>query len=280
MWGLFPYRLFMANADGSDRVALTDDNSYNAEGSFHPHGDRVLFTTTRWGNIDLAELNLRTKRIRRLTTEIGYNDGPFYSWDGRYIVYRAYHPYTNEEIKEFQDLLRQRLVRPSKLELWVMTADGKRKRCISQLGQANFAPFMKPGNRQVIFTSNHHDPRGREFDLFLMNLDGTGVQQITYTGDFDGFRCSRATASGWCGRPTALQKRAARRISISPTGWSRLPSPQPPLPQRGRRGTRADPFGVLKRQLQRWAEAPLPHSTSPLSHSVGEGGRAPTRLEC
>jgi len=177
----------MANADGSDRVALTDDDSYNAEGSFHPRGDRVLFTTTRWGNIDLAELNLRTKRIRRLTTEIGYNGGPFYSWDGRYIVYRAYHPKTNEEIKEFQDLLRQRLVRPSKLELWVMTADGKRKRCISQLGQANFAPFMKPGNRQVIFTSNHHDPRGREFDLFLMNLDGTGVQQITHTGDFDGF---------------------------------------------------------------------------------------------
>ena len=68
-----------------------------------------------------------------------------------------------------------------------MTADGRRKRRISQLGQANFAPFMKPGNRQIIFTSNYHDPRGREFDLFLINLDGTGVERITYTGDFDGF---------------------------------------------------------------------------------------------
>jgi TolB protein len=187
VWGLFPYRLYMANADGSERVALTDDDAYNAEGSFHPRGDRVLFTTTRWGNIDLAELNLRTKRIRRLTTEIGYNGGPFYSWDGRYIVYRAYHPKTDEEVKEFQDLLRKRLVRPSQLELWVMTADGKRKWQVSRLGGANFAPFMKPGNRQIIFSSNHHDPRGREFDLFLINLDGTGVQQITYTGDFDGF---------------------------------------------------------------------------------------------
>jgi TolB protein len=49
VWGLFPYRLYLANADGSERVALTDDDAYNAEGSFHPRGDRVLFTTTRWG---------------------------------------------------------------------------------------------------------------------------------------------------------------------------------------------------------------------------------------
>ncbi|OYT74942.1 MAG: hypothetical protein CFK49_05810 [Armatimonadetes bacterium JP3_11] len=125
--------------------------------------------------------------MKRLTTEIGYNGGPFYSWDGKFIVYRAYHPQTDEEIKEFQDLLRKRLVRPSKLELWVMTADGRRKQKISNLGQANFAPFMHPSNRKIIFSSNHHDPRGREFDLFLINRDGTGVEQITYTGDFDGF---------------------------------------------------------------------------------------------
>ncbi|MCS7311087.1 MAG: hypothetical protein NZ741_12800, partial [Armatimonadetes bacterium] len=107
--------------------------------------------------------------------------------DGRYIVYRAYHPKTEEEIKEFQDLLRKRLVRPNKLELWVMTADGKRKWKVSNLGGANFAPFMKPGNKQIIFSSNHHDPRRREFDLFLINLDGTGVERITFTGGFDGF---------------------------------------------------------------------------------------------
>jgi TolB protein len=187
VWGLFPYRLYIANADGSQREAITDDDAYNAEGSFHPKGDRILFTTTRYGNIDLCEYNLRTRQFTRLTDEIGYNGGAFYSWDGKYIVYRAYHPKTREEIEEFQRLLKLRLVRPSKLELWVMTADGKRKWQVSRLGGANFAPFMRPGNRQIIFSSNHHDPRGREFDLFLINLDGTGLQRVTYTPEFDGF---------------------------------------------------------------------------------------------
>ena len=39
----------------------------------------------------------------------------------------------------------------------------------------------------AIFASNHLDPRGREFDLFLCNLDGSGLERVTYTGEFDGF---------------------------------------------------------------------------------------------
>jgi Tol biopolymer transport system component len=31
------------------------------------------------------------------------------------------------------------------------------------------------------------DPRGREFDLYMINIDGTGLERITYSGDFDGF---------------------------------------------------------------------------------------------
>lgn len=187
VWPLLPYRLYVANADGSNREAITEDDAYNAEGSFHPKGDRILFTTTRWGNIDLCEYNLRTRKFTRLTDEIGYNGGPFYSWDGKYIVYRAYRPKTREAIEEFQRLLKLRLVRPSKLELWVMTADGKRRWQVTELGGANFAPFMRPGNRRIIFSSNHHDPRGREFDLFLVNLDGTSIERVTYTAEFDGF---------------------------------------------------------------------------------------------
>lgn len=187
VWGMFPYRLYIANADGSNRKALTDDDAYNAEASFSPDGKKILFTSTRDGNIDLYEMELTTGKVNRLTDTPGYNGGPFYSWDGKYIVYRAQHPKTTEELNDFRELLKKRLVRPSRLELWIMRSDGKENRKVTDLGGANFAPFMQPGNKRIIFSSNHHDPRGREFELFTVKLDGSDVQRITYTDDFDGF---------------------------------------------------------------------------------------------
>ena len=47
--------------------------------------------------------------------------------------------------------------------------------------------------------------------------------------------------------------------------------PYTPRPRSGRGEPRAKAFGVLKRQLQRWAEAPLPHSISP-APACGRGG--------
>ena len=35
--------------------------------------------------------------------------------------------------------------------------------------------------------SNSHDPKGRDFDVYLMNLDGTGLERVTYNETFDGF---------------------------------------------------------------------------------------------
>jgi Tol biopolymer transport system component len=32
-----------------------------------------------------------------------------------------------------------------------------------------------------------NDPSGRNFDLFLINVDGTGLEQITFNETFDGF---------------------------------------------------------------------------------------------
>ena len=31
------------------------------------------------------------------------------------------------------------------------------------------------------------DPRQRDFDVFIVNLDGTGLEQVTFNDSFDGF---------------------------------------------------------------------------------------------
>jgi Tol biopolymer transport system component len=54
-------------------------------------------------------------------------------------------------------------------------------------GKANFAPFFTPDDQKVIFSSNMDDPKGRNFELYLINLDGTGLERVTYEETFDGF---------------------------------------------------------------------------------------------
>jgi TolB protein len=58
---------------------------------------------------------------------------------------------------------------------------------VTKLGVASFAPYFFPDGKRIIFASNLKDPHGRNFDLFAINADGTGLEQITYNDSFDGF---------------------------------------------------------------------------------------------
>jgi dipeptidyl aminopeptidase/acylaminoacyl peptidase len=94
VWNLDPYDVFTARPDGSDLRRITSHAGYDAEATISPDGSRIVFTSTRDGNIDLYTMNADGSDVRRLTTEIGYNGGAFFSADGSKIVYRAAHPRT------------------------------------------------------------------------------------------------------------------------------------------------------------------------------------------
>jgi Tol biopolymer transport system component len=125
--------------------------------------------------------------VRRLTSAPGYDGGPFFSPDGKLIVYRAHHPTDSAELRTYRELLGRRMVRPNRMEIWLMNADGSSQRQVTSLGGANFAPFFTPDGRRIIFSSNHRNPRSRNFDLYVVNLDGSGLEQITTNTEFDGF---------------------------------------------------------------------------------------------
>lgn len=160
---------------------------YVAETTISPDGKYMTFTAKFNGDLDIYRANLDGSNMTRLTDEFGYDGGPFVSWDGKKIVYRRDLIENDQERAEYQKLLDENLVRPSKLEIWVMDADGKNKKQVTNLGCASFAPFLHPNGRQIIFSTNYGDPKGREFDLWLINVDGTGLERITKTPDFDGF---------------------------------------------------------------------------------------------
>jgi Tol biopolymer transport system component len=186
VWGLDPYDMYTANPDGSGLKRLTNFGVYTTEGTLSPDGKTIVFTSLKDGDLDIYTMNVDGTNMKRLTNKPGYDGGPFWSHDGKKIVYRAWHP-TDTALTNYQDLLKQRLVRPNRMEIWSMNADGSDQKQLTNLGGANFAPFFTPDDRKIIFSSNHVNPHSRNFDLYLINADGSGLEQVTEDGEFDGF---------------------------------------------------------------------------------------------
>ena len=186
VWGLDPYDIYTANPDGSGLKRLTSYGVYTAEGTLSPDGQTIAFTSLKDGDLEIYTMKIDGSNMKRLTFKPGYDGGPFWSHDGKRIVYRAWHP-TDTALTNYQDLLKQRLVRPNRMEIWSMNADGSDQKQLTNLGGANFAPFYTPDDRKIIFSSNHTNPRSRNFELYLINADGSGLEQVTDDGEFDGF---------------------------------------------------------------------------------------------
>lgn len=188
VWAVYPsYDIFTAKPDGTDVRPLTNAKGYDAEATVSPDGKRIVFTSTRDGDLDLYVMDTDGKNVKRLTDRLGYDGGAFFSPDGKQIVYRAYHPTTPEQIARYKLRLSENLIEPNTFELWTMNADGTNKRQITNLGAASFAPFMFPDGKRIIFASNKNDSQRRNFDLYSIKIDGTGLEQITFDPTFDGF---------------------------------------------------------------------------------------------
>jgi len=132
-------------------------------------------------------MNIDGSNVQQITFELGYDGGAFFSPDGTKLVFRSSRPQTNEEIEEYKQLLSEGLVKPTEMELFICNVDGSDLTQITNLGNANWAPFFHPSGDKVIFSSNHKSEKGFPFNLHMINIDGTGLEQITFDGVFDAF---------------------------------------------------------------------------------------------
>jgi TolB protein len=188
LWPIYDsFDIFVADLSGKMLKQLTDTPGYDAEATVSPKGDRIVFTSTRNGDLDLYNMDINGKDVKQITNELGYDGGAFFSPDGKKIVFRASRFSSQEEQKEYIDYLKQGLVAPTQMELFTCNADGSGLQQITQLGKANWAPFYHPSGQKIIFSSNHKGKRGFEFNLFMINEDGSGLEQISYDKVFDSF---------------------------------------------------------------------------------------------
>ena len=188
VWPVFDsYDIFIADLKGNIIKQLTDSPGYDAEATVSPKGDKIVFTSSRSGDLELYTMNIDGSDLKQITFDLGYDGGAFFSYSGDKLIFRSSRPKTPEEIKEYKDLLAEGLVMPTNMELYICNADGSDLRQLTHLGNANWSPFFHPSDKKVIFSSNHASESGFKFNLYMINIDGTDLEQITYDTVFDAF---------------------------------------------------------------------------------------------
>ncbi len=104
---------------------------------------------------------------RRLTSTPGYDGGPFFSPDGKRIIWRRF-----DKTGAIADI-------------YTMKIDGSDVRQITNFKSMSWAPFFHPTGQYIIFTSNKLG--FSNFELYLVDAAGEHEPvRVTFTEGFDG----------------------------------------------------------------------------------------------
>jgi hypothetical protein len=184
VWPVYPEFDIVRDDLKGNRTPIIASPAYDAEATVCFKDGRILFTSTRNGDLDLYVAEPDGSDPKQLTDTPGYDGGAFFTPDCKQIVFRASRP-EGAALEEYQSLLKEGLVRPSKLEIFVMNADGSKPRQLTSHGVGSFAPYPTPDGRGVLYSTNRGD-NPREFDIWFVDWKGK-EERITTSAGFDGF---------------------------------------------------------------------------------------------
>lgn len=128
--------------------------------SWSPDGTEIAyFSEQPDGNADLFVMNADGTRVRRLTETADDEGGPAFSPDGSSVAFDT--------------------DRDGNFEIYVVGADGTGLRRVTDHPGRDVAPAWSPDGRSLVFMSDRERP---EFDVFRVDVDGTGLVRLTRDG--------------------------------------------------------------------------------------------------
>lgn len=185
VWPLYNYDLYVTNIHTGEARAFWKSPGYDAEATVAPDG-RVVFTSTYEGDMEIYILEPPyTAPPRRMTHTPGYDGGAFFTQDGRYLVYRGWHPTDSAQLAEYRNLLKRGLMKGVPLQIFVYDLERDTFWQVTDNQAVNFAPFPFPNRKRIIFSSNYQT--GRAFHLWAVDFDGKNLERITFEGTFNAF---------------------------------------------------------------------------------------------
>ena len=193
LWPLFPYDIYTSRPDGSDLVRIRENSGYDAEPTVSFLTGQVIFTSEIDNDLELFTMNIDGSDVQRLTNALGYDGGPYFSPDAKKIIWRAWYPETHEDTLRWAENMDLNQVEAVPLSIYVMDADGSNKKRLTNNGATNWAPSWHPDGQHVVFSSNMDDwnaevgAYGHNFELYMIKIDGTGLQRLTTNTFFDSF---------------------------------------------------------------------------------------------
>ncbi len=152
--------IFISNLDGSERRKLTNHSSIDTSPAWSSTARQISFVSDRSGTPQIWMMDADGSNLRRLVDRGGHCDSPSWSPDGVYLLYSWQAP------KRF------------KHDIFVLEAmSGEIVQITSGRG-SNENPHWSPDGRHIAFQSD----RSGSKQLFIMNLNGQGLKQLTVYG--------------------------------------------------------------------------------------------------
>jgi Tol biopolymer transport system component len=186
---------------------LTTTPGYDAEGSFSPDGKWIVFSSVRDDdassdpapatkpagellnnasapastqpherrpNIELYAMKADGTNVVRLTHQPGYDGGPFFSPDGKRVVYRS--------DRKGNDLLQVYVADLTFDAAGNITGIANEKQLTND-GNVNWGPYWHPDGQHIVYASSAVSHAN--YELFLMRADGKKSCRITFTNGAD-----------------------------------------------------------------------------------------------
>ena len=165
--------IYVMNADGTCQRNLTNDAVNDWSPAWSPDGKHIAFARFFDGNLftDLAVINVDGSGLQRLTTASG--EYPTWSPDGTRIAFAT--------------------ARDGNYEIYIMNADGTDETRLTNNPAYDMSPAWSPDSTHIAFDTQRDSfpPEevgiGPEFEIHLMNPDGSGDTRLTNNTQEDRF---------------------------------------------------------------------------------------------
>ena len=155
--------IYVADVQGGGMRQLTYSPGIDTSPAWSPSGREIAFTSSRSGSPQIYVMDSEGANLRRISTQGSYNDGAAWSPDGTRLVYASRRNGTfNIAVTDLVTL-----------ETSLITA-----------GRSNDeSPVYSPDGRKIAFASSRSYSRRRETQVYVVDIDGANLKQLTSEGN-------------------------------------------------------------------------------------------------